>query len=63
MDKPSNDGGETMSATPAINLLNRKIGNSPAPRMLTDYENELMRRSAKEISKVTIEVLRRKDST
>lgn len=62
MDKPLSDGDETTSATPSIDLLNRKLGTSPAPRMLTEYENELLRRSAHEISRVTIEVLRRKDN-
>ena len=62
MDKPLSNDGKTTSATPSIDLLNRKLGNSPAPRMLTEYENELLRRSAHEISRVTIEVLRRKDN-
>lgn len=62
MDKPLSNGGEATSATPSIDLLSRKLGTSPAPRMLTEYENELLRRSAHEISRVTIEVLRRKDN-
>ena len=62
MDKPLIDDGKATSATPSIDLLNRELGNSPAPRMLTEYENELLRRSAHEISRVTIEVLRRKDN-
>ncbi len=56
MGKTLSNGGEKISATPSIDLLNRKLGTSPAPRMLTEYENELLRRSAHEISKVTIEV-------
>ncbi len=62
MAKNSNNGGKTTSATPSIDTLNRKLGTSPTPRVLTEYEDELLRRSAHEISKVTIEVLRHKDS-
>ena len=46
-------------ATPSIDLLNRKLGKSPTPRMLTKYENELLRRAAHEISAFTIKDLRR----
>jgi len=63
MDEPLNNGGKTTSATPSIDLLHRKIGISPAPRMLTTYENELMRQSLLEISNVTAEILRRRDDT
>ena len=61
MKKSNRD--ETTSATPSIDLLHQKIGYSPAPRMLTEYENELMRQSAHEIVRVVEEVLRRKDKT
>ena len=61
MDMHLDTGGETTSSTPSIDLLNRKLGASPVPRMLTEYENELMRQSAHEISRVTIDVLRHKD--
>lgn len=62
MAKALSNGGKTTSDTPSIDLLNRKLGTSPAPRMLTAYEDELLRKSAHEISSVTIKVLRRKDS-
>ncbi len=51
--------GKTNLATPSVDLLNRKLGPSPFPRMLTEYEDELLRRAAHEISRVTTEVLRR----
>ena len=50
-------GGEGVSATPSIALLNRRLGTSPAPRMLTSYEIDLLRRSAKEVADVAGEVL------
>ncbi len=61
MAKPPKSMGENTPVTPSIHLLKRKIGPSPAPRMLTEYENELLRRSAHEISAVTIKILRQKD--
>ena len=61
MDKTPKNAGETISATPSIDLLTQRLGTAPAPRMLTEYENELLRRSAHEIYKVTAEVLRRKE--
>lgn len=61
--KPSKPGGSTVSATPSIALLNRMLGTSPAPRMLTRYEIDLLRQCAKEASDVAGEVLARKNST
>ena len=63
MAKQPKSMDEDIPATPSINLLNRKIGPSPAPRMLTDYEIELLRRSAHEISAVTIKVLRKREGS
>ena len=63
MTKNSNNDGKITSDTPSIDLLNRMIGPSPKPRMLTAYEDELLRRSAHEIRNVVTKVLRRKDDT
>ena len=59
MVKRLNKGYEDIPATPSMDLLNRKLGPSPTPRVLTEYEDELLRRAAHEISRVTTEVLRR----
>ena len=61
MDRNSNDGGGKFSATPSIALLNRRLGTSPAPRTLTPYEVDLLRRCAREASDVVGEILARKD--
>lgn len=55
-DRSSKSGGGTVSATPSVALLNRKLGTLPAPRMLTPCEVALLRRSAKEASEVAHEV-------
>ena len=52
-----NDDG-TCSVTPSIALLNRKLGTSPIPRMLTPSEIDLLRKCVKE---VTHKVLASKD--
>ena len=57
----SKSGGASISATPSIALLNRRLGTSPAPRMLTPYEIDLLRQSAKEAAKVAQEVLASRD--
>ena len=62
-DRTSRSGGGSISATPSIALLNRRLGTSPAPRMLTPYEIDLLRRSAKEASEVAGEILASKDGT
>lgn len=49
MDQNSNSGGANDSVTPSTVLLNQKLGISPAPRMLTVSEIELLRRSKREI--------------
>ena len=51
------------SPTPSIDLLQRRFGKSPTPRMLTPYEIDLMRKAAKEIVAVTREILRRNESS
>ena len=61
-DRTSRSGGEGISATPSIALLNRRLGTSPAPRMLTPYEIDLLRQCAKEATEVAGEVLASKDS-
>ena len=50
-------GGESDSVTPSTALLNRRLGTSPAPRMLTPYEIELLQRSKREVSDVARETL------
>ena len=57
----SKSGGRISSATPSIALLNQKLGTSPAPRMLTPYEIDLLRQCAKETGEVTHEYLKRKE--
>ena len=56
-------GGASISATPSIALLNRRLGVSPAPRMLTPYEIGLLRKCVNEVAEVAREVLASKDST
>ena len=55
---PRSDNGGT-SATPSTALLNRSVGTSPAPRMLTPYEVGLLRRSKQEMTRVANEALAR----
>ena len=50
-------GAKCATATPSIAALNRKLGTSPAPRMLTPSEIELLRRSKAEVIRVTREIL------
>lgn len=56
-DRPSEDDGGKRSPTPSVDKLNRLIGPSPTPRMLTPYEIELLRKCAKETAEVVREVL------
>ena len=62
-DRTSRSGGGNISATPSIALLNRRLGTSPAPRMLTPYEIGLLRQSAKEVAEVAGEILASKGGT
>ena len=51
------NGGKNISSTPSIALLNRRLGTSPAPRMLTPYEINLLRQSKKEVAEVAHVIL------
>lgn len=55
---PSNAAFESVSATPSIALLNRRLGTLRAPRMLTRSEIELLRRSKAEVARVAQEMLK-----
>ena len=59
----SRSGGASISATPSIALLNRRLGTSPAPRMLTPYEIDLLRRCVKEAVEVSRAVLASSEAT
>ena len=50
-------GGASGSVTPSTALLNRRLGTSPAPRMLTPYEVDLLQRSNREVSDAVRETL------
>jgi hypothetical protein len=50
MAKNLKSGGKNDSVTPSTALLNRKLGTSPAPRMLKPSEIALLRRSKQEIA-------------
>ena len=52
----SKGGGASTSATPSIATLNRRLGVSPAPWMLTPCEIDSLRRCAKEAMDVAYEV-------
>ena len=58
----SRGGGGSVSATPSTALLNRRLGTSPAPRMLTPYEIDLLRRSAQEIAESTRRMFANKET-
>ena len=51
-DRTSRSGGESTSATPSIASLNRRLGTSPAPRMLTPSEIDLLRQGVREIAQL-----------
>ena len=53
----SSSGGKNNSVTRSTALLNRKLGTSPAPRILTASEIELLQRSKREIARVAHEIL------
>ncbi len=56
MKKTLKSGTERGGITPATALLNRLIGPSPAPRMLTPYEIALLRQCVQEVAQVAHEV-------
>ena len=58
MERTLKAGGANTSVTPSITLLNQKLGTSPAPRMLTPSEVDLLRQCVKEASDVAHEVFR-----
>ena len=58
MESTLKAGGANTSVTPSIALLNQRLGTSPAPRMLTPSEVDLLRQCVKEASDVALEVLR-----
>ena len=60
-DRHSEDDTDKRSPTPSVDKLNRLIGPSPTPRMLTPYEIELLRKSKREVDQVVGEVLASKD--
>ena len=61
--RTSRNGGGNTSATPSIALLNRSVGTSPAPRMLTPYEIDLLRRSKAEMARVARQALASRSDT
>ena len=61
--RASRSGGGNISATPSIALLNRRLGISPAPRMLTRSGISLLRQGVREIAQVTHEVLASRSDT
>ena len=56
-------GSENTRTIPSAVKLQRLIGPSPAPRMLTPYETELLRKCAQETAEVVREVLAKKRDT
>ena len=52
MEQDLKHGGKKPSVTPSTALLNQKLGISPAPRMLTPSEIELLRQSKREMAEV-----------
>lgn len=51
------DGERNTSLTPATVKLNRLLGKSITPRMLTPYEIELLQQSKKEMAQAVDEIL------
>lgn len=60
-EQPSESKDENTGVPPSVVKLQRLIGPSPAPRMLTPYEIELLRKSKREIDQVVGEVLAKKN--
>ncbi|MDE2973381.1 MAG: hypothetical protein OXU64_01490 [Gemmatimonadota bacterium] len=60
-DQASRDGGRGASITPSTAALMRRLGPSPAPRMLTPSEIALLRADKREMPQVVDEALARKD--
>ena len=62
-EQPLESDGENTGVTPSSAKLKRIIGTSPAYRMLTPYEIELLRKSKREMAQVVREVLAEKNKT
>ncbi len=56
-DRTLKSGAGDSPLTPSTALLKRRIGVSPASRMLTPYEIGLLRRSKREMAEVAKEAL------
>ena len=59
-EQPS--GSENTRTIPSAIKLQRLIGPSPAPRMLTPYEIELLRKSKREMAQVVGEVFAKQNN-
>ena len=60
--QPSGSEDEHIGGTPSAVKLKQLIGPSPAPRMLTPYEIELLRKSKREMDQVVGEVLAKQNN-
>lgn len=60
-DQTLRSGRKNTGLTPSAEKLQRIMGPSPACRMLTPYEIELLRKCAKEVAEVTRQVLAKKN--
>ena len=60
IEQPSESKDENSGVPPSVVKLQRLIGPSPAPRMLTPYEIELLRKCVQETAEVVREVLAKK---
>ena len=56
-DHTSKSGGRNTSLTPSTASLTQKLGTSPAPRMLTPSEIDLLRSSKREMGMAAGRVL------
>ena len=61
-EQPSESKDENTGITPSVAELQRLIGPSPAPRMLTPHEIELLRKSKREMDQVVGEVLAKQNN-
>jgi hypothetical protein len=59
----SKTGGDTNSVTPSTRLLNQKLGTSPALRMLTPSEIDLLRQSKQEIALRVAEIMAKRPTS
>ena len=61
-EQPSESEDENTGVPPSVVKLQRLIGPSPAPRMLTPHEIELLRKSKREMDQVVGEVLAKQNN-